>query len=564
MSQALYRKWRPRLWDQVIGQDHITQTLRNAVRSDRVGHAYLFAGPRGTGKTTTARLLAKAVNCLDPDLANRPCDSCAHCVAVNEGRFLDLIEIDAASNTSVDDVRDLRDKINFSPSQGRYKVYIIDEIHMLSTAAFNALLKTLEEPPPHAKFILATTEVHKIPATVLSRCQRHEFRRVPVGQIAKLLRDKCAEEGLKVDEDALLLIARQSTGSLRDAISLLDQLTSTGENVTLAEAQVVLGTATNESVIRLIEAVLARDSAAGLRGIQAALDGGSDPRQFSRQVVDYLRGLLLVRMNNAGLLDVTPETRTQMASQAGRFETPRLLDVIRLFNTAASDSRSSWQPGLGLELAFAEAVEERPLAPAPAAVVSAAPVHATAPARSTPLTQTNQSHNEPPPWEETTSAAPAVRPVHAEARPAAVNTRPDARPETKPAAPASAATPAPTHAAGPPELAEIRANWLKIRTEVKNRNGLTAAALNSLKIYTIKDGVLVLGYQNELLKKKMETEENLAMLRQAIQAVLGRTLNVRCLVVGNKTSIDNEDLEVDGEGIVRTALDLGGKIVYKE
>jgi DNA polymerase-3 subunit gamma/tau len=183
MSQALYRRWRPQRWDQVIGQQHIIQTLRNAVAADRVAHAYLFAGPRGTGKTTTARLLAKAVNCLEADLSQRPCDQCDPCQAVNQGRFLDLIEIDAASNTSVEDVRDLRDKINFSPNQGSYKVYIIDEVHMLSTAAFNALLKTLEEPPSHAIFILATTEIHKIPATVLSRCQQHEFRRIPVNDM---------------------------------------------------------------------------------------------------------------------------------------------------------------------------------------------------------------------------------------------------------------------------------------------------------------------------------------------------------------------------------------------
>jgi len=171
MTQALYRRWRPRTWDEVVGQDHIVVTLRNAVKSERVAHAYLFAGPRGTGKTTTARLLAKAVNCLHESLAERPCNACEHCLALNEGRFLDLIEIDAASNTSVEDVRDLRDKINYAPNQGRYKVYIVDEVHMLSTAAFNALLKTLEEPPAHAIFVLATTEVHKIPATVLSRCQ---------------------------------------------------------------------------------------------------------------------------------------------------------------------------------------------------------------------------------------------------------------------------------------------------------------------------------------------------------------------------------------------------------
>src|SRR4030043_1245022 len=233
MSQSLYRKWRPFHWDQVIGQEHVVQTLRNAVTSDRVAHAYLFAGPRGTGKTTTARILAKAVNCLDKDLANRPCNKCAHCKAVNQGRFLDLIEIDAASNTSVDDVRDLRDKINFSPNQGRYKVYIIDEVHMLSSAAFNALLKTLEEPPQHAIFILATTEVHKIPATVLSRCQRHEFRRLSVDAMVAHLQAMLKQEGMRTEAGVLELVARQATGSLRDAISLLDQLASSGEIVTL-------------------------------------------------------------------------------------------------------------------------------------------------------------------------------------------------------------------------------------------------------------------------------------------------------------------------------------------
>jgi DNA polymerase III subunit gamma/tau len=289
MAQALYRKWRPQKWQDVIGQDHIIQTLRNAVTAGRVAHAYLFAGPRGTGKTTTARLLAKAVNCLHDELGVRPCDTCDHCLAVNQGRFLDLIEIDAASNTSVEDVRDLREKINFSPNQGRYKVYIIDEVHMLSTAAFNALLKTLEEPPPHAIFVLATTEIHKIPATVLSRCQRHEFRRIPLKEMVEYLEKMAGEEGLQVDRDAVMLVARQSTGCLRDAISLLDQLSSGGEAITLEMALHLLGVTTNQLVVEIVESLVKEDVTQGLEHIHRALDGGSDPRQFARQLVEYLR-----------------------------------------------------------------------------------------------------------------------------------------------------------------------------------------------------------------------------------------------------------------------------------
>ncbi len=549
MSQAFYRKWRPRLWEQVIGQEHVIQTLRNAVRAGRVGHAYLFSGPRGTGKTTTARLLAKAVNCLDPDPAKRPCDACQHCAAVNEGRFLDLIEIDAASNTSVDDVRDLREKINFAPSQGQYKVYIIDEVHMLSTAAFNALLKTLEEPPPHAIFILATTEVHKIPPTVLSRCQRHEFRRVPVAQIVAHLSQKAAEENLAVDEDALLLIARQATGSVRDAISLLDQLSSTGQRVTLGEAQVVLGTAASETVLALVDAILARDPAAGMGCIHQALDSGSDARQFARQVVDYLRGVLLVRLNNAGLIDATPEVKAHMAAQAAQFETPRLLETLRLFNEAATDPRSSWQPGLGLELALAEAIEERPAPPpqpAPTGPAQPSPrsVEATPPVQAQPAAP---------------QAGEPAKPAGTRAQPAAPAPQSENAPAKSEAAPAS--TPQPAPASGGPGLAEIRASWAKIRQAVKQRSGLTAAALNSCRTFTLKDGVLILGYQTELVRSKMETEENLALLREAIKSVVGASFPVRCVVVGNKTSIDVDDPTLAGDGMVRTALDLGGVLL---
>jgi DNA polymerase-3 subunit gamma/tau len=353
-AQALYRKWRPQLWEEVVGQDHVIQTLRHALRSDRVAHAYLFAGPRGCGKTTTARLVAKALNCLHPDPAQRPDNTCEHCLAVNEGRFLDLIEIDGASNNSVDNVRELRDKINFAPGQGRYKIYIIDEVHMLSLGAFNALLKTLEEPPAHAIFILATTESYKIPPTITSRCQRFEFRRIPVADTVARLRTLCAQEGLQVDNVVLELIARQSTGALRDAISLLDQLASGDNTITLTQAQALLGTALGQTVQDLSQALLAKDTAAGLNLIGAAMDAGADPRQLARQMVEYLRALMLVRLGNAVLVEATAEDRAMMAKQAERWTPAALLRAIRAFNLAANEVKSGWQPQLPLELAVVE------------------------------------------------------------------------------------------------------------------------------------------------------------------------------------------------------------------
>jgi DNA polymerase-3 subunit gamma/tau len=534
MSQAFYRKWRPKTWDEIIGQGHVVNTLRNAVNADRVAHAYLFAGPRGTGKTSTARLLAKAVNCLAENLPDRPCNACEHCEAVNQGRFLDLIEIDAASNTSVDDVRDLRDKINFSPNQGRFKVYIVDEVHMLSTAAFNALLKTLEEPPSHAIFILATTEVHKIPATVLSRCQQHEFRRIPVADIVASLQTLAAHESIQVEPDALALIARQATGSLRDAVSLLDQLassipstsipstsstssTSSSQQITLDLAQVVLGTATSQAVLEIVSAILKKDSASGLDSIHQALDSGSDPRQFARQVVDYLRNILLVRMGNASQVDVTAEIRAQMAQHARAFSTRELLQVIRAFNQAGNDARITWQPALPLELALIESIE--------------------------------------PPFE--------AKPHHQEQQPKPVHAGP-ATAEKGVKKHTGAAQVSPEPAAQPSEPAvervpdKIRQHWREILNQVRQQNPQTQALLNSCKPLGVKSGVLILGFNGEFARSKMEQGENLQILNRVMESVLGERTPVRCILsAGGELPAD-----IDQDGMVATALrDLGGEIV---
>ncbi len=372
-KQALYLKWRPMSFDDMIGQEHITRALRNSLKTGRIRHAYLFSGPRGTGKTTSARLLAKALNCLDPNADVKPCNVCSACVAVNEGRYLDLIEIDAASHTSVDDVRDLRDKIAFAPGEGQYKVYIIDEVHRFSGSAFDALLKTLEEPPAHAIFILATTEIDKVPQTIKSRCLPFEFRRVSVQEVADRLGQIAAEEGLHIERGALELVARQGTGSVRDSISLLDQIVSDPDEViTLDTVQRVLGTANMAAVKDLVNALVAADAPSGLHLIAATVDSGSDPRQFGMQTVEHLRSVLLTQTASSDLVEASREDQSLYEEQAALIGRGRLLKAIRAFNEAIMAYKGGWQPQLALELAFLESLSED-VAPVMVAASASAP-----------------------------------------------------------------------------------------------------------------------------------------------------------------------------------------------
>ncbi len=382
-EQALYLKWRPVSFNEVVGQEHITRTLRNSLKTGRIRHAYLFSGPRGTGKTSNARLLAKAVNCTHPDPDMRPCNECACCVAVNEGRFLDLIEIDAASHTGVDDVRDLRDKIAFAPSEGKYKVYIIDEVHRFSGNAFDALLKTLEEPPSHAIFVLATTEIDKVPATIKSRCLPFEFRRLSLQEVADRLQLICENEGIQVEREALELIAREGTGSVRDSISLLDQVVADPhEIVTLELTQRILGTASVRAVRELVQALVDKNVSRGLHIINEAVDSGSDPRQFGQQVVEQLRAVLLAQTSSVDLLHASNEEKQRYQEQANSVGKSELLRALRSFNDAVNQYHSGWQPQLTLELALIESLQEPEVqmayAPAPS-FLSASPSSAPMP-----------------------------------------------------------------------------------------------------------------------------------------------------------------------------------------
>lgn len=554
MTKALYRKWRPQGWDEVQAQDHVIHTLKNAVINTRVAHAYLFAGPRGTGKTTTARLLAKAVNCLDPDLAKRPCNKCDHCLAINAGRFLDLIEIDAASNTSVDDVRDLREKINFSPSQGQYKVYIIDEVHMLSTAAFNALLKTLEEPPPHAIFVLATTEIHKIPATVLSRCQRYEFRRIPIKDIVDFLREKSKEEKIDVDEPVFFEVARQATGSLRDAISLLDQLTSTGEHITLKQAQDIMGTATSLRVIEVVSALIEQNSAKGLTLIDDALDSGTDPRQFARQIVSYLRNILLIKLGSEQRIEVGSDVEEKIQVQAKQFSMSALLNAIEAFNEATSLEQANWHPGLGLELAFTSYLI-KPNQPAALQPTPSNDSDARTPIQgSKPKTKQGVPEHEKISTPQVPKVSAVSTPVQEE-----IATNPfEAQADT-----ASTRNEVNNHAnlEGEITVSDIKQVWQKIRSLVKTHNPRTDGLLNSSTISGVKDNTLILGFQSNVLKEMMEKEANVTLTMDILEEVLGMPMLIKCIVTTHEGSNLPGNLTFEKDGMVSAATrDLGGKI----
>ncbi len=542
-AQSLYRKWRSQTFDELVGQEHVIQTLRNAVVEDRIGHAYLFTGPRGVGKTSMARLLAKAVNC-EAEPVRRPCGECSMCIAISDGRAVDVIEMDAASHTSVDDARDLIDRVQFRPAQGRYKVYVIDEVHMLSTAAFNALLKTLEEPPAHAIFILATTELHKVPATIVSRCQRFVFARHTIADIARHLLRVAEAEQIQLDVAAAHAIARSATGSMRDALGVLEQLASfTSGVVKLEHVTSLLGMTSAGEVDALIAALLAADVAGALRAVNSVADQGADIRQFTRDLVERLRMLLLrVATGTSALDDVHPDEREVLEGWAAQAHAGALVHWIKLLSNLDFQLRTSPYGHLPLELAVVEAL----VAPPPAAT----PAASAAPARSSnaPASPARRASFSKPAQPVPVAAPPpaASPPASEPPQPAVPPADAQAIAPPAPAAPAPvAAPPAPTvtSPSAPPAEREVvhavaaelglfdqvEAVWAEVIRDVRPYNKNLQAVLNSIHPVDVEANTLLLQAPSPFHKGQVENPKNRRIIEDVLTRHVGQPLTIRCI-----------------------------------
>ncbi|EGT4826499.1 DNA polymerase III subunit gamma/tau [Clostridioides difficile] len=352
MHKALYRAYRPQKFEDVIGQDHIIKTLKNQIYSDNIGHAYLFCGTRGTGKTSTAKIFSRAVNCLNK-INEEPCNECEICKSVLKDNTMDVVEIDAASNNSVDDIRELRESVKYSPANAKYKVYIIDEVHMLSQGAFNALLKTLEEPPSYVIFILATTEPHKIPATILSRCQRYDFKRVTVKDMTLRMKKICEDEGIDIDDKALNLIARNSQGALRDALSILDQCMSFGESkIDYKDVVELMGSVNIEQLFELSQCIVEQDTKKSLEILNEFVLWGKDIRNLINDLIDHFRNLMVCKVSSEldEIISLPEETIEQLKIQSKNIDINDLIRILNILSITQDDIKSSSNPRVLVEI----------------------------------------------------------------------------------------------------------------------------------------------------------------------------------------------------------------------
>lgn len=534
---SLYRKYRPQAFGEVAGQEHVTRTLQNALTEGRIAHAYLFNGPRGTGKTTAARILAKALNC-ERGPAAEPCNECPSCQGITAGSSLDVVEIDAASHGSVDDARDLRDKVASAPVGGRWKVYIVDECHMLTTAANNALLKVLEEPPSHVVFVFATTEPHKVLQTLLDRCQRYEFRAISPEAVAERVRQVCTAEGIAAEDDAVQMIASRAGGSMRDALSLLEQLTSySGTRVAADDVMRLLGSLPEDLLFEAVDLVSDRDAGGCFVFADRLIRSGRDLREFVRALVEHLRSLFLVQHASRPeeILDVSDERLERLRAQANRFEPAELLRVIDLAGETQLALRQPVDARLVLEVGLARMARPE-LHAAPASVLArverlerlagiepADVLAREAPPRAAPVREA------PHP------ARPTARPRPAEAP--AVRPPAERREEDAPPAPQEApAQPAPVAAApvagGPLDLDRILRAWDVVLAGVKKRKISTQAMLLPATPVAWEDGELILefGPKHRFHRDQISDASHQAPLAEAFHDTFGIRPKVRCVL----------------------------------
>ncbi len=552
MYQALYRKWRPQVFSDVVGQEHVTDTLRRQVALGRPSHAYLFTGTRGTGKTTCAKILARAVNCEHP-VNGDPCNRCAVCRGILDGSLFDVTEMDAASNNGVDDVRLLREEAVYAPASAQYRVYIIDEVHMLSTPAFNALLKIIEEPPPHLLFILATTELHKVPATILSRCQRFSFRRLLPEDIGRRLRFIAGEERIDLTEDGAALLSRLADGALRDALSLLDQCMASGEQVNAQRVREVLGLAGSDETARLLESVLKRDTAAALTQFQALYAAGKDIAALLGELSDLLRDLLVLAsapQNGerllSGLYDLA--TLQALSQEAG---SSRLIYMATLLQSARAALPASLNRRTDAELcllrlcdeslsgdvsalcARIERLEERgiPASPPPESSTSSRP----APAASSPRQEAAPARSDAPPWEPVSDCVTVHNSgANADGEPTAGRETPQEAEQT-----ASAQAPSGKKASPPPEADSF---WREVLERCDEKPGKMYKAFLAKCSCTLEDDLLTVRCDDEWTMELVSNEHVTAALRELAEDRLGRPTRVRFTLGGDTRRDTVEDL----------------------
>jgi DNA polymerase-3 subunit gamma/tau len=576
LAEVLYRKWRPRSFGDLAGQDPVSRTLRNAVAQDRVAHAYLLCGPRGTGKTSTGRILAKAINCEKP-VDGEPCDNCVSCKSFADNAALDLIEIDAASNRGIDEIRALRDTAAFHPV-GKAKVYLIDEVHMLTEPAFNALLKILEEPPPHVVFILATTEAQRVPATILSRCQRFNFRRISVDSTIDRLRQIGAAEGISVDQPGLELLARSATGSLRDAINLLEQAVAYhGRDLSIDHVRDALGLSGDTRVAEVARAALQRDLPGGLGTIATVRDEGVDLRQFTRELVQYLRALMLVQAGAEVDLPVSAEALADMKASLANVATDDVVRALRAFGSA--DFRAEPLSSLPLELALADCAlaKERDQAHAVQVAAARAAMPERPAQRPAPTPQRERPRSGPndgpgpsrgpqgqPPRSAPPAARPALRPV-----PPSGEERPAFAPQERTLAPVARTAPPPPPMEddnAPPAVKQARERWMELFNLTRTMDKRAGAFLNSpCDIVALDEagGRMTIGFRFPFHAEKLAKGDggaNLDVLTRAVQQVYGKAYKVEC--THDPNVIDRRRMMGGTRpSLVREALELGARIV---